>query len=124
MKKIFFLLFWSTFLFAQKTTSLPRSTPEVEGVSSEGIINFLDAASKSKHEFHSFMLIRHGKVVAESWWNPYRSDLKHTMYSVSKSFTATAVGFAVSEKNYRLKIKLFHFFQMIYPSMLALIWRN
>lgn len=110
MKKIFFLLLWSTFLFAQKATSLPRSTPEFEGVSSEGIINFLDAASKSKHEFHSFMLIRHGKVVAESWWNPYRSDLKHTMYSVSKSFTATAVGFAVSEKKLSVQDKVISFF--------------
>lgn len=110
MKKILFLLFWSTILFAQKTTSLPRSTPEAEGVSSEGILNFLDAASKSKHEFHSFMLIRHGKVVAESWWNPYRSDLKHTLYSVSKSFTATAVGFAVSEKKLSVDDKVISFF--------------
>ncbi len=79
MKKILTLLFVSVQLLAQKPVTLPRSTPEAEGVSSEAIINFLEAASKSKHEFHSFMLLRHGKVVAESWWNPYRSDLKHTM---------------------------------------------
>lgn len=42
-------------------TSLPRSTPEAEGVSSQGIIKFLDAANKSKTEFHSFMFLRHGK---------------------------------------------------------------
>ncbi|WP_238805703.1 ChbG/HpnK family deacetylase [Emticicia aquatica] len=110
MKKIIFLLLWSSILFAQKSNSLPRSTPEAEGVSSEGIINFLNAASKSKHEFHSFMLIRHGKVVAETWWNPYRNDLKHTMYSVSKSFTATAIGFAVAEKKLFVEDKVISFF--------------
>ncbi|GGD56222.1 hypothetical protein GCM10011514_20380 [Emticicia aquatilis] len=110
MKKILILFFLSYQISAQKVTSLPRSTPEAEGVSSEGIINFLDAANKSKHEFHSFMLVRHGKVVAESWWNPYRSDLKHTMYSVSKSFTATAIGFAVAEKKLTVEDKVISFF--------------
>jgi len=82
---------------AQKT-KLPRSNPEAEGVSSTAIVDFLDATAKSKTEFHSFMLLRHGKVIAEGWWNPYRADLKHTLYSCSKSFTATAIGFAVQEK--------------------------
>ena len=97
MKKILILLFLSINLYAQKSISLQRSTPEAEGVSSEGISNFIDAVSKSKHELHSFMIMRHGKVVSEGWWNPYRNDLKHTLYSCSKSFTASAIGFAVSE---------------------------
>ncbi|MES2519807.1 MAG: ChbG/HpnK family deacetylase [Bacteroidota bacterium] len=110
MKKILFLLFFSIQLLAQKNTSLPRSTPEAEGVYSEGIVNFIDAISKSKHEFHSFMVLRHGKVVAESWWNPYRADLKHTMYSTSKSFTATAIGFAVTENKLTVNDKVISFF--------------
>jgi CubicO group peptidase (beta-lactamase class C family) len=94
----------------QTTTSLPRSTPEAEGVSSQGILDFLDAALKSKNEFHSIMLLRHGKVIAEGWWDPYRTDLKHTLYSTSKSFTATAVGFAVSEKKLSVDDKVISFF--------------
>jgi CubicO group peptidase (beta-lactamase class C family) len=81
----------------EATTSLERSAPEREGVSSAAIEGFLDAVAQSKHELHSFMLLRHGKVIAEGWWNPYGPTLKHTMYSTSKSFTSTAVGFAVSE---------------------------
>src|ERR1043165_9802841 len=77
-------------LVAQNKISLPRSTPEEQGVSAVVITAFLDSIAKSKHEFQSFMLVRHGKVIAEGWWNPYRSDLKHTLYSLSKSFTATA----------------------------------
>ncbi|MES1217498.1 MAG: serine hydrolase [Bacteroidota bacterium] len=95
---------------AQPATSLPHSIPEKEGVSSTGIISFLDAAGKSKNEFHSIMILRHGKVIAEGWWNPYRADLKHTMYSCSKSFTATAVGFAVQEKLLTVNDKVVSFF--------------
>lgn len=76
---------------------LPRSTPELEGIPSSAVISFLDAIEESKLELHSFMLLRHGKVTAEGWWNPYSADLKHSLFSLSKSFTSTAIGFAVSE---------------------------
>lgn len=104
-----FLFLISSQLLAQ-SVSLPRSTPEAEGVSSEGILQFLDAAAKSKHEFHSIMVLRHGKVIAEGWWKPYQPGLVHTMYSVSKSFTATAVGFAVAEKKLSVEDKVISFF--------------
>lgn len=110
MKYTLLLLILTFQLCAQKPVVLPRSTPEAEGVSSEGILNFLEAAAKSNHEFHSFMVLRHGKVVAEGWWNPYRPDLKHTMYSCSKSFTATAIGFAVAEKKLTVEDRVVTFF--------------
>jgi CubicO group peptidase (beta-lactamase class C family) len=103
---------------AQKTT-LPRSTPEAEGVSSNDIIRFLDATAKSKTEFHSFILLRHGKVIAEGWWNPYRADLKHTLYSCSKSFTATAIGFTVQEKKLSLDDKVVSFFPNDLPDTVS-----
>src|SRR5260221_2059315 len=116
---LFFLLFLYLDVAAQKTTILPRSVPEAEGVSSNDIIQFLDAASKSKTEFHSFMLLRHGKVIAEGWWNPYRPDLKHSLYSCSKSFTATAVGFAVNEKKLSLNDKVISFFPNDLPDTVS-----
>ncbi|PLK45333.1 hypothetical protein C0V77_04090 [Emticicia sp. TH156] len=119
MRKTFILLLLSVYVFAQKNTSLPRSTPEAEGVSTEGIIQFLEAAGKSKLEFHSYMILRHGKVVAEGWWNPYRADLKHTMYSCSKSFTATAVGFAVAEKRLTVDDKVISFFPNDLPKTIS-----
>ena len=95
---------------SQSVTPLPRSVPEAEGVSSKGINDFLDAVKNSKHEFHSFMFLRHGKVIAEGWWSPYRPDLKHTLYSLSKSFTSTAIGFAVSENRLTVNDKVISFF--------------
>jgi len=108
-----FLLFVFLILGCKKeqvTSSLPRSKPEKEGVSSQGIIDFLNAAGKSRTEFHSFMFLRHGKVIAECWWDPYKPELRHTLYSTSKSFTATAVGFAVSEKRLSVNDKVISFF--------------
>lgn len=96
-------------------TSLPRGIPEAEGVSSQGIIDFLDAAEKSQHEFHSFMFLRHGKVIAEGWWNPYAPELKHAMYSLSKSFTSTAIGLAVNEKLLTVNDKVISFFPKEQP---------
>ncbi len=52
---------------------LARATPEGQGVSSAGVLAFLEAVAKSRHEFHSFILLRRGRVIAEGWWPPYRA---------------------------------------------------
>ena len=95
---------------------LPRSTPEAEGVSSAGILAFLDAVQHSKHELHSFMVVRHGRVIAEGWWSPYGPQLNHTLYSLSKSFTSTAVGFAVTEGKLRVEDRVISFFPKELPA--------
>ncbi len=115
---LLFLLLFSCTAPEIKNT-LPISVPEAEGVSSRGIITFLDSAAKSKNEFHSIMFLRHGKVIAEGWWNPYRPDLKHTLYSTSKSFTSTAVGFAVSEKKLNVNDKVISFFPEFLPDSIS-----
>ncbi|TDF93567.1 serine hydrolase domain-containing protein [Paenibacillus piri] len=76
---------------------LPRSTPEAQGVSSAAITDFLEAVQNKQLELHSLMVLRHGHVVAEGWWAPYAADLPHMMFSLSKSFTSTAIGLAVAE---------------------------
>ncbi|MEW6306855.1 MAG: serine hydrolase [Verrucomicrobiota bacterium] len=98
---------------------LPRSTPEAEGVSSAGILAFLDAIARSKHELHSFMLVRHGRVVAEGWWFPYTRFDVHTMYSMSKSFTSTAVGFAVAEGRLTVEDRVLSFFPEERPAQVS-----
>ena len=107
------------FQLSAQSVSLPRSSPEIEGVSSKGIINFLDAIAKTNHEMHSIMILRHGKVIAEGWWDPYQPDLKHTLYSLSKSFTSTAVGFAVAEKKLTVNDKVVSFFPDKLPSAVS-----
>jgi CubicO group peptidase (beta-lactamase class C family) len=78
--------------------ALPRSTPSTQGVSSAAIGAFLDAVESAPDlELHSLMVLRHGQVLAEGWWAPYSRDEPHLLYSLSKSFTATAAGLAAAE---------------------------
>lgn len=79
------------------TITLPRSAPEAQGISSKAILAFIEAANRDIKYMHSFMLMRHGHVVAEGWWSPYQRDYQHMLFSLSKSFTSTAIGFAVQE---------------------------
>jgi CubicO group peptidase (beta-lactamase class C family) len=103
----------------QVSDTLPRSIPEAEGVTSESIIGFLKAIEAGPHEFHSFMFLRHGKVIAEGWWDPYNRKLKHTLYSASKSFTSTAAGFAVTENRLRVTDKVISFFPEYLPDTVS-----
>jgi CubicO group peptidase (beta-lactamase class C family) len=77
--------------------SLPRAAPESQGVFSQGILSFVEAVHRDIQYLHSFMMVRHGHVIAEGWWAPYGRDQRHVLYSLSKSFTSTAIGFAVQE---------------------------
>src|SRR5919201_1054413 len=76
---------------------LPRSSPEAQGVSSPAVLAFVEAVDRQIDSLHSFMLVRHGHVVAEGWWAPYAAGSPHSLFSLSKSFTSTAVGLAVAE---------------------------
>ena len=82
---------------AEPAFRFPRSSPESQGIASAEILAFVEAADTQIDAMHSFMLVRHGQVVAEGWWAPYGAESPHTLYSLSKSFTSTAVGLAVAE---------------------------
>ena len=89
---------------------LPRSTPEEQGVSSPAILGFVQAAEQDIDALHSFMLVRHGRVVAEGWWSPYGAGEPHALFSLSKSFTSTAIGLALSEGRISLDDPVLKFF--------------
>ena len=76
---------------------LPRATPEDLGIPSQAVTSFVEALARTGLEIHSFMLLRHGRVAAEAWWKPYEPALPHMLFSLSKSFTSTGIGFAVAE---------------------------
>jgi hypothetical protein len=77
--------------------NLLRATPESQGVDSAGISRFLLAAQDSGLQWHSFMLLRRGNVIAEGWWKPFEPSYKHTLYSLSKSFASTGIGLLVKD---------------------------
>jgi CubicO group peptidase (beta-lactamase class C family) len=58
----------------------------------------------------AFMLLRHGNVAAEGWWSPYQPQFPHPLFSLSKSFTSTAIGLAVEEGLLTVHDPVFKFF--------------
>ncbi len=77
--------------------SLPQGAPSAQGVDAAHVIAFLDTVREERLGLHSLAVARHGHVVARGWWEPYAAHRIHLLYSISKSLTATAVGFLVQE---------------------------
>ena len=97
-------------------TSLPRSTPEAQGVSSAALLELVESLDRQVEGMHSIMVVRHGQVIAEGWWAPYAADRNHVLYSLSKSFTSTAVGLAVAEGKLSIDDEVIKFFPDETPS--------
>ncbi len=87
-----------------------RAIPESQNVSSSQLLQFIEALAASPYEVHSLMLVRHHRVVAEGWWAPYGPELPHMLFSLSKSFTATALGLALGEGRLTLDDPVLSFF--------------
>ncbi len=94
---------------ARAAMPLPRSTPEAQGMSSDAVREFVETADRI-NTLHSFMLVRHGRVIAEGWWKPEVADKPHVLHSLSKSFTSTAIGLAIAEGKLSLDDRVLKFF--------------
>jgi CubicO group peptidase (beta-lactamase class C family) len=95
--------------------SLPRSTPEAQGVPSAAVLEFVRAADQI-NALHSFMIVRHGHVISEAWWKPEAADKPHILNSLTKSFTSTAVGLAIRDGKLNLDDPVLKFFPNDAPS--------
>ncbi|MBD7919317.1 beta-lactamase family protein [Cellulomonas sp. Sa3CUA2] len=76
---------------------LPRSAPAATGASSRALSAFVDRLESPSVEAHSLVVVHRGHVVAEGWWAPYTPRRPQLLYSLTKSFTAVAVGLAVGD---------------------------
>ena len=73
---------------------------------------YLKAVADSSEDLHSVMVLQHGKVLEEKFFVP---DTAHILNSVSKTFTSTAVGFAISEGLLELEDKIVDLFPESVP---------
>jgi len=110
LKLSLIIVLTGTALMGRAGTRLPRSTPEAQGVSSSATLEFVNTLDQQMDGMHSVMVVRHGHVIAEGWWAPYDAEHKHVLYSLSKSFTSTAVGFAVAEGKVNVDDEVLKFF--------------
>jgi CubicO group peptidase (beta-lactamase class C family) len=101
---------------AAPARSLPRATPESQGVSSAAIQAIVDEQDARKFGMHGLIILRHGKVIAEGWWAPYTASEPHMLFSLSKSFTSTAIGMLQSEGRLNIHDKVASFFPEDVPA--------
>lgn len=87
-----------------------RVTPETVGIRSEAILEYIENLERSNTEMHGIMIMRHGKICAEGWWQPFAPNLRHGQQSHSKTYAATAVGIAYTEGVLRLDERLIDIF--------------
>ena len=84
-------------------------TPEALGIPSAALQRFL--ARLEEIDFvHGLVVIRHGKVALAGMRDPFRYDLPHQLFSVSKSFTSAAIGMAAKEGLLKVSDRLIDYF--------------
>jgi len=94
---------------------LVRTSPEAVGIPSGAIEALVARLEAREGGAHSLMLLRHGRVAAEGWWAPYGAQRAHMLFSLSKSFTSTAVGLAVHEGRLSVDDPILSFFPEVAP---------
>lgn len=72
---------------------LEKVTPEQVGISSKSVKKYIKILEKNEFSTHSIVMLRHGKVFYEAYWEPFHKDFLHRIYSSTKSFVALAIGF-------------------------------
>ena len=87
---------------------LPRTeTPDSVAKAMDG---FFEQAAADSMDIHSVMIVRNGSVIFSRWQSEGADTVPHVLHSVSKTFTATAVGLAIADGKLALTDKVVDFF--------------
>lgn len=81
-----------------------------------GVAALIAAVEAEGLDLHSIMVLQHGTVLAECYRSPFDPDTPHRMYSVTKSFTSTAVGLAVAEGRLSVDDRVIDIFPELVPA--------
>ena len=77
------------------TASWQNSTPEEQGMSSGALADLIDTVGTRMQD--SLLIVRHGRIVAEAYYAPYRSGIPHDLRSVTKSVVGTLTAIEIRE---------------------------
>lgn len=78
-------------------TDFQTASPEEMGIPSQTLIDFLKKLEDADLPVHSAIIMRHNKIVMETYYKPYERDTLHRMFSVTKSFVSLAIGLLEEE---------------------------
>jgi CubicO group peptidase (beta-lactamase class C family) len=91
----------------------PVSTPEAQGLDSKRLTELVKLIREGERypRLHCLLIIRHGYLVVEEYFNNWKGDQIHTLQSVSKSFTSALVGMAIAKGEFKgVNEKILDFF--------------
>jgi CubicO group peptidase (beta-lactamase class C family) len=96
---------------------LPRAeTPDSVASAMEG---FFQKAADDSLDIHSVMIVKDGQVIYSRWQSEGVDTVPHVLHSVSKTFTATAVGLAIADGKMALTDKVIDFFPDKLPAEMS-----
>jgi CubicO group peptidase (beta-lactamase class C family) len=87
-----------------------RVAPQEKGVDPDSIRRVLEALDKRNIPMHSLLILKDDRLIFEKYYAPYKKDTLHRMFSISKSFTATAVALLTMEEKVSLDDKIADYF--------------
>ena len=95
----------------RKASSLERVAPESVGVDTTEFHKVWDRVwGRPCDELHALMVLKDGKIVYERYSPEMTKETRHVLWSASKTFTATAAGFAVQDGLLDVNDKVVSFF--------------
>ena len=87
---------------------LPRAeTPDSVAAAMD---TFFQEAADDSMDVHSVMIVKDGSVIYSCWQSQGVDTVPHVLHSVSKTFTATAVGLAIADGKMALTDKVIDYF--------------
>ena len=96
----------------EKPTAEIIDLPRVETPDSvaKAMDAFFQEAASDSMDIHSVMIVKDGNVVYSRWQSQGVDTVPHVLHSVSKTFTATAVGLAIADGKMALTDKIIDYF--------------
>lgn len=77
---------------------ITTTTPEEQGLNSEVLVDMLEYTKEINKEIHSIIIYRNDALVTEAYFYPYSKDVKHNIFSCTKSILSGLVGIAIEEE--------------------------
>lgn len=72
-----------------------ESTPEAQGMAPSALADLVDFGAT--HAMDSVLVVRHGKLVLDAQYAPFKQGMKHTVNSVTKAVVSTLIGIAYQQ---------------------------
>jgi CubicO group peptidase (beta-lactamase class C family) len=78
------------------TNGWSAATPEAEGFDPSALADVVNWAKAERVD--SLLVVRHGKIVLDSYFAPFKPGIRHDLYSVTKSVVSTLTAIAIRDR--------------------------